>query len=146
MSGNFEIGPFVEEAFDVSSGNNNQSRVRCPGCNALLAEYIGGVYLRRCYSCWGKILIVNLPEVKVTTTMTCIHDDEAHRVICPNCCAPLGEFIVGVYKTICFHCKWGGIITRSSDSLVQSHQTMQEPSRDVGWRKEDSRQVRDKGR
>ena len=126
----FNITSAVREAFDVTG---NSHRIRCPGCDAVLAEYISGVYLRRCYRCWGKVLILSLPGVQATTMMTCIHDDEAFRVSCPNCTAPLGEYMVGVYKTVCHYCKWSGIITRAASSLVQSHHTLRKPSRDVGW-------------
>jgi len=128
----FSACDWVPEA--KTSSNNAPFRVRCPDCGALLADYLKGIYLRRCWRCKGKALIIALPEIQNVSIISCIHDDQANIVDCPHCGAPLGEFLVGVYRGVCHYCKWGGIISREFVSLIQSFRTLQNPTRDTVWR------------
>ena len=126
--------PWMHEAKNAPTSGDGTFRIRCPDCGALLADYMKGIYLRRCWRCKGKALIICIPEMTVISMMSCIHDDQAYTVSCPHCGAPLGEFMIGIYRGICHYCKWGGIITRESISCVQCHSTLQQPQRDTVWR------------
>lgn len=66
--------------------------------------------------------------------------DEAERVRCPHCNAPMLSFLVGVMRIVCRVCKGEFIISKNEASLVQSHTTLREGKETKrGWWRDDEK-------
>jgi len=50
--------------------------------------------------------------------------DESYRIRCPECEAVLAEYLSGVNVFRCRACKWHGVVSRMSASLVASMTTL----------------------
>lgn len=65
--------------------------------------------------------------------------DPAARVSCPDCGGILSEYLYGVARFICRHCRWQGIIERTGPAAGQRVTTLRpgKPSRRRDDQKED---------
>lgn len=61
--------------------------------------------------------------------------DAGARVTCPDCGGILSEYLYGVAKYTCRHCRWQGIIERTGPAAGQRVQTLR-PGRRREGRKE----------
>lgn len=129
------VDPWIDLALDADV-RNDKIRLRCPsqGCKALIADFVRGVFVKRCWRCKGKHIVFRVPmednlSIDMVEPMLCgLHDDQSYSVHCPNCSVPLGEYLLGVYRIdACYYCKWGGVIHRNAATLVQSSTMLYAP-------------------